>query len=253
MLIDTHAHLDFSEYDQDRDEVIKRAKDNGVEIIINIGSSLEGSRGSLELAAKYENIYAVVGVHPHEAVDAPRDVAQTIKDLAKNKKVVAIGEIGLDYFKNYSLPDKQRDLFKQLALVAKELKLPVVLHSRSADQDTIKIVKEFMPLEAVVHCFSGEEKFLRSCLDLGFFISFTCNITYKKAQNLRDIVRICPLDRMMLETDAPYLSPEGFRGKRNEPGQVKLLAEYVAELRGISFEEVAKITTQNAQKFFRLK
>jgi len=253
MLIDTHAHLDFSEYDPDRDQVVKRAKESGVEIIINIGSSLEGSRGSVELAAKYENIYAVVGVHPHEAQDVPVDVAQIIKDLAKKKKVVAIGEIGLDYFKNFSPADQQRELFRKLAAAAKELKLPVVLHSRAADEDMVRIIKEFMPLPAVVHCFSGDEKFLRSCLELGFLVSFTCNITYKKAQNLRDIVRICPLDRMMLETDAPYLSPEGFRGKRNEPFQVKLLAEYIAQIRGISFSELADATTSNAKKFFRLK
>ncbi len=253
MLIDTHCHLDFPEYDQDRDQVVERAKDSGVGVIINIGSSLKGSAGSVELAEKYKNIYAVVGVHPHEAAQAPEDTAKTIKGLARNKKVVAIGEIGLDYFKNFSPVDKQRDLFRKLAAAAKELKLPVVLHSRSADEDTIKIIKEFMPLPAVVHCFSGDENFLRSCLDLGFLVSFTCNITYKKAQNLREIARICPIDRMMLETDAPYLSPEGFRGKRNEPFQVKLLAEYIAQIRGISFAEIADATTNNARKFFCLE
>ncbi len=252
MLIDTHAHLDFPEYDLDRDEVISRAKSSGIDYIVNVGSSIQGSKNSLELAAKYSCIYAVAGIHPHDADTVDDNAAGEIKRLAQNDKVRAIGEIGLDYFKNYSKPENQRPLFKSLLTAAKDLNLPVVLHIREAEEDALKIIKEFLPVRAVVHCFSGSEDFLKSCLDMGFLVSFTCNVTYKKAQNLRDIIKITPLNRLMLETDCPYLSPEGFRGKRNEPFQVKLLAEYIARIKGISFEEIASGTTSNAKTFFSI-
>lgn len=259
MLIDTHAHLDFPEYDADRDEVIRRAVSCGIEYIVNVGSSIQGSKNSIELAAKYNCIYAVVGVHPHDADTVDNNAAGQIKKLAQTDKVRAIGEIGLDYFlsagrqgKHYSKQENQRPLFKSLLTVAKDLDLPVVLHVRQAEEDTLKIIKEFLPIRAVVHCFSGSEDFLKACLDMGFLVSFTCNVTYKKAQNLRDIIKIIPLNSLMFETDCPYLSPEGFRGKRNEPFQVKLLAEYAAQIKGIPFEEIARKTTANAMRFFSI-
>ena len=251
LLIDTHCHLDFPEYDQDRDAVIDRAKEQGVGYIIDIGSSLEGSRRAVELAQKYASIYATVGIHPHEADSFTPETEKTISNLAKEKKVVGIGEIGLDYFKHFSQPKNQLPVFKQLLKLAKDFNLPLVIHTRSAQADTLKILKEAMPVKAVVHCFSGDEVFLKACLDLGFLISFTCNVTYKKAENLREIVKLTPSDRLLLETDAPYLSPEGFRGKRNEPGQVRLLAELVANLKGLKLEEVAQVTTENARSFFK--
>lgn len=253
MLIDTHCHLDFPEFDHDRDEVIRRAALAGINYIVNVGSSIEGSKKSLELAAKYNNIYAVVGVHPHEADSTDIDVKPVIEALAKNNKVSAIGEIGLDYYRNFSGPENQRKLFINLLRLAKDLGLPVVLHSRQAEEDTLRLIKDFLPLRAVVHCFSSNEHFLKSCLDLGFFISFTCNITYKKAQNLRDIVKITPLEKMMLETDGPYLSPEGLRGKRNEPANVLLLAKEVSKIKEISLEEISQATSRNAKLFFNLK
>lgn len=252
MLIDTHCHLDFPEYDTDRDEVIRRANIAGIDYIINVGSSIEGSRNSVELAKKYDCVYAVVGIHPHEADNPGADAVEAIGGLLNNDKVVAIGEIGLDYYKNYSRQENQRPLFISLIKLAKETNLPIVLHSRHAEEDTLKILQDYMPLKAVVHCFSGDEDFLNSCLKLGFFISFTCNITFKKAQNLRDMVKAAPLNRIMLETDCPYLSPEGQRGRRNEPASVKLLAEEVAKIKGISFEDAAISTTANAKKFFNL-
>ncbi len=251
-LIDTHCHLDFPEFDRDRDEVIKRAKENGVGRIINVGSSISGSRKSLELSAKYPSVYSVVGIHPHEADSLDKNAEEIISELAKDKKSVAIGEIGLDYFKNYSKKDSQLKLFLYQIKLAKELNLPVVIHTRSAQSDTLKVLKEAMPIQALLHCFSGDKDFLNDCLGLGFFVSFTCNITYKKADDLREMVRLTPLKRLMLETDAPYLSPEGFRGKRNEPMQVKLLAEFTACLKGLSAEDLAKSTTENAVKFFNL-
>ncbi len=250
MLVDTHAHLDFPEFDADRDEVITRAKEQGVGYIINVGASLEGSRKSLELSQKYASIYAAVGVHPHEADSFTLETEKNIRNLAKEKKVVAIGEIGLDYFKHYSEPRNQLSVFKQLLKIAKDFNLPVVIHTRNAQDDTLKILKEVMPVRVVVHCFSGDKAFLKDCLDLGFLISFTCNVTYKKAEDLREIVKAVPLDKLLVETDAPYLSPEGFRGKRNEPAQVHLLAEAVANLKGLKLEEVAQATTENARRFF---
>lgn len=252
MLIDTHAHLDFPEFDQDRDAVISRAKEKGVEFIINIGSSLEGSQRSLELAKKYDSVYATVGIHPHEADNINQKAVGIIRNLASKEKVVAIGEIGLDYFKNFSKAENQRPLFISLLEVAKELNLPLVIHSREAQADTLKMLKPLLPHKAVIHCFSGDENFLKECLDAGFFISFTCNVTYKKAQNLRDIVKITPLERIFLETDAPYLSPEGLRGRRNEPANVGILAEEIAKIKQISVEELADVTTRSAREFFNI-
>jgi len=253
MFIDTHCHLDFPEFDRDRDELILRAKAQGIDYIINIGSSLKGSRDSIALAAQYDSVYATVGLHPHEADGFDKNAESELKSLVKQDKVVAIGEIGLDYFKNYSKPDNQRPLFIRQLLLAKDFNLPIVIHCRRAEEDTLEILKDVMPIRAVVHCFSGDEKFLKSCLDSGFFVSFTCNITYKKAQNLRDLVKITPLERLMLETDAPYLPPEGLRGRRNDPAYVKFLAEEISAIKGISTEDIALATSENAKTFFALK
>jgi TatD DNase family protein len=252
-LIDTHCHLDFPDFKDDLDQVIQRAKDAGVAYLINIGASTQGSCDSVELAKKYDCLYASVGVHPHEADAADKNTDAILKALAKKEKVVAIGEIGLDFFKNYSKAENQKKLFESLIGLAKDLNLPLVIHSRQAESDTLEALKKFMPLRAVVHCFSGGPDFLKECLELGFFISFTCNITYKKAQNLREILKAVPLERLMLETDAPFLSPEGFRGRRNEPMQVKILAEEIAAIKEMDFQEVARITTDNAKNFFNLK
>jgi len=252
MLIDTHCHLDFPPFDPDRGAVIQRAKAAGIAYFINIGSTLESSSASCELAQKYAEVYASVGVHPHDADTFDLQEENKLKILAQNNKVVAIGETGLDYYRNLSSPDNQKQAFIKQIELAKNLKLPLVIHCRQAEKDTLQILKEALPLRAVVHCFSGDESFLRECLECGFFISFTCNITYKKAQGLRDMVSLTPLDRLMLETDAPYLSPEGFRGKRNEPLQIKLLAEEVSRIKGVSFEEIADRTTKNAKEFFKL-
>lgn len=251
--MDTHCHLDFPEFDRDRDEVIKHARDKGIEYIINIGSSLEGSRKSLELSRQYAFIYATVGCHPHEADRFDKKTLSALEGLAKNDKVVAIGEIGLDYYKNYSQRENQKSLFISLIRLAKDLSLPLVIHNRQAQEDTLEILRRALPEKAVVHCFSGNEKFLKMCLDLGFFISFTCNITYKNASALRDLVRVTPLNKLLLETDAPFLPPEGFRGKRCEPAYVKILAEEIARIKEVSVEQVAHVTTNNAKNFFNLR
>jgi TatD DNase family protein len=250
MFIDTHCHLDFPEYDPDRDEVIRRAKEKGINYIVNIGSSLEGSRRSLDLSEKYDCVYATVGIHPHEADTVDTKALKEIESLAKKEKVVAIGEIGLDYYKNYSKQENQLSVFNALIKLAKTLNLPLVIHSRQAHKETVRILKDAMPVKAVVHCFSGPMEFLNECLDLGFFISFTCNITYKKAEDLRQLLKLTPLERLFLETDAPFLPPQGYRGKRNEPWFVHMLAEEIANLKDIGVDEVARVTTDNAKNFF---
>jgi TatD DNase family protein len=253
MLADTHCHLDFEQFDVDRRDVIRRAREAGVAYLVNIGATLESSRAACALADQYEEVYAGVGVHPHDADTFGKESESMLKELASGKKVVAIGEAGLDYYRNLSSGENQLRAFRAQIDLAKELGLPLVIHSRQADEQVIEVLKSSMPLKAVVHCFSGGGDFLKECLELGLFISFTCNITYKKAQGLRDMVKLAPMERLMLETDAPYLSPEGFRGKRNEPMQIKLLAEAVGMIKGISFDEVAEKTTQNAVRFFNLK
>ena len=252
-LADTHCHLDFPEFNLDRDEVIQRAKDQCLRYIVNIGSSLLGTRKSVELSKQYDFIYATCGIHPHEADRVDDKIRGELKELAGEDKVVAIGEIGLDYYKNYSKVENQKSLFISLVKLAQDSGLPLVIHNRQAEADTLKILKEAMPVKAVVHCFSGGQEFLKECLALGFFISYTCNITYKKAEGLRDLVKATPLERLLLETDAPYLPPEGFRGRRNEPIYVKYLAQEIARIKEITLEEVASVTTENAKTFFDLK
>ncbi|MFH0913100.1 MAG: TatD family hydrolase [Candidatus Omnitrophota bacterium] len=253
MFIDTHCHLDFPEFDPDRDEVTRRAKNEGIDYIINIGSGILASEKALGLAKKYDFVYATVGMHPHDADKFDDQAKAKLAELAKEDKVAAIGETGLDYFKNYSRPENQQVLFEYLVKLAKGSGLPLVIHNRRAEPDTLRILKEALPVKAVVHCFSADEKFLKECLDLGFLVSFTCNITYKKAQDLRALVKLTPLDKLMLETDAPFLPPEGLRGKRNEPRYLKFLAEEIARIKGISVEEIARVTTNNAKIFFNLK
>ncbi|MBU1125783.1 MAG: TatD family hydrolase [Candidatus Omnitrophica bacterium] len=252
MLVDTHCHLDFSDFDHDRDAVIARAQAQEVGVFINIGSSIKGSEQSVALSGHYEFVYASVGIHPHEADSFTEGNLRAIEALLASPKVVAVGEIGLDYFKNYSHADNQRRLFTALVALAKVHDRALVIHTRDAADDTLQILKDAMPIKAVVHCFSGSAHFLKECLDLGFFLSFTCNITYKKANALRNLVQETPLQRLFLETDAPFLSPEGLRGRRNEPASVRRLAEEIARIKKVSFEEVAQVTTANAKAFFHI-
>jgi TatD DNase family protein len=252
MLIDTHCHLDFSEFDADRDEVLKRAAAAGVKQVVNIGSSLQGSINSVKLAKDYANVFAVVGCHPHDSRDFSEADVEKVRSLAGFEKVVAIGEIGLDYYRNLSPQEDQKKIFVSFLRLARELDLPVVIHSREAREDTLKIMEAEKVKRAIVHCFGGDPVFLKACVERGYLVSFTCNVTYKKAQNVRDAVKAAPLKMICLETDAPYLSPEGFRGKRNEPSFVHLLAEEVSRIKGLSLEEVAKATTDNAINFFGL-
>jgi len=252
MLIDTHCHLDFKDFDSDRDIVIERSKANGIEAIINVGSSLEGTKRSIELADRYDFIYASIGIHPHEADNITEgDLGLFVKFL-EARKVVAIGEIGLDYYKNFSSKDNQKKLFVNLLQCAKGKDLPLIIHSREANEDILAVLKDIMgeEIKGVMHCFSGNVGFLEECLRLGFFISFTCNLTFKNAVKLREVAKLVPIQKLLLETDAPFLAPQNFRGKRNEPMYVKYLAEEIAKIKEMSFEEIAKITTDNAKRLF---
>ena len=254
MLIDTHCHLDFKDFDTDRDDIIDRAINKGVVRIINVGSSFEGTRRSLELAKKYDIVYASVGIHPHDASQVSDQIIEEFKTLAKNSKVVAIGEVGLDYYRNLSPKERQIEAFKKFIHLAGSLKLPLIIHTREADSDILSILKSEKTKEqtGVIHCFSGGESFLKECLNLGFHISFTCNLTFKKGQTLRDVAKLVPIERVLLETDAPYLAPEGMRGKRNEPAYLTYLVDEWVKLTGLSKEDIERITTHNANELFRL-
>ncbi|PIP68293.1 MAG: hydrolase TatD [Candidatus Omnitrophica bacterium CG_4_9_14_0_2_um_filter_42_8] len=254
MLIDTHCHLDFKDFNDDLGAVLKRSVASGVKFIINVGSSLEGTARSVKIARENAFIYASIGIHPHEADKVSEGDFRIFEGFLKKPKVVAIGEIGLDYYRNISSMENQKRLFARLLEIAKGAKLPLVIHNRDSHEDMIDILKNIMgnSLSGVMHCFSGDEKFLKTCLDMGFFISFTCNITYKNAGKLREIVKLVPMDRLLLETDAPYLAPQDFRGARNEPMHVKYAAEEVAKIKGIDFNEVAAVTAENAIRLFNL-
>jgi len=252
-LVDTHCHLDFPEFDSDREEVIKRAKDAGIISIINVASTLEGSRKSVELSERYDCVYASVGIHPHDAKGFNDFAFSALKDLAKEKKVVAIGEVGLDYYRNLSPAGMQQAAFRRFLHLAKETGLPLIIHCRDASEDLLKIIKKEMaaPVKGVVHCFPADEELLNNVLDLGMYVSFTCNLTFKNAAKLREIVKsLVPMDRVLVETDAPYLAPEGMRGKRNEPAYMIKVVEEIAGLKGLTPEDVARVTTLNCVRLF---
>src|SRR5512136_941214 len=252
MLIDTHAHLEMREFNDDRDEVIRRAKDAGVEYIVTIGTTVESSRDAVMLADKYDFIYAAVGIHPHEAKDILHPAYEVVRRFAGHKKVVAYGEIGLDYYYEHTQRVVQQRKFPDMLHEARELKLPIIVHDRDAHEDTLRILQEAWDpsLGGVMHCFSGDIEYAKKVLDLGFYISIAGPVTFPKAQALRDVVRQVPIEQMLIETDAPYLAPQQYRGKRNEPAYVRHTAEEIAKVKGLTFDDVARITSFNAMQLF---
>ena len=259
MFIDSHAHLDARVYDKDRCEVLQRARDAGVRAIVTVGveESLEGVRRAVAIAEENEAVYATVGFHPHDAAKVRPEMLDGLRDLAVRAKVVGVGETGLDYHYMHSPARVQQDLFRRTLRLARDLRLPVVIHTREADADTVAILLESLgegagPLVGVVHCFSGDYALARRVLDMGLDLSFTGVITYPGAGPLRDVLKRVPLERVLLETDCPYLSPIPYRGKRNEPAHVVRVAEKVAEVVGRGVEEVARVTGENAGRLFRL-
>lgn len=250
--VDTHCHLDFADFKDDRDAVVARALQHGVRTMVNVGSSLSGSEDAVAISARYERVYATVGIHPHDASSYGADAHNRLRELCRKEKVVAVGEIGLDYYRLLSTKDAQREAFEGQVRLANELGMPVVIHTRQADADTLDVLRAFRPVRAVVHCFSGDAHFLKRCLDAGLFVSFTANITYAGAGALREVVAGAPLERIMLETDAPFLAPQGMRGERNDPCSVIRVAEEIAALHHRTLSDVAQTTTRTAHTFFNL-
>lgn len=260
-LIDTHAHLDFAKFDADRLAVIERATAAGVAAIVNVGADLASSRRAVELAEQHDTVYAAVGVHPHDAKKLDGATLGELRELANRSKVVAVGEIGLDFYRDLSPRDVQRRAFQaQLAWAAK-LGKPVIIHDRDAHDDIMEILGDWAaglknsPLTGrlgVLHTFSGDLSMAEQAMDLGFYISISGPVTYKNARQLPNLVQVLPLDRLLVETDCPFLAPHPHRGKRNEPAYVRLVAERIAELKGIAIDDVAMATTANARRLFEL-
>lgn len=248
MLIDSHAHLDDKRFNPDRDILIKSLKENGVDLVLNIGADIKTSRASLDLAKKYDNIYAVVGVHPHSAKDLEGSDLSELRKMAKEDKVVAIGEIGLDFYYDNSPRDIQRKWFIRQVELAQELDMPIVIHSREASQETFDILKEASlkkPLRGILHSYSGSYEMAMEYIKLGFYIAIGGPVTFKNARVPKEVAKKIPLDKLLIETDSPYLTPEPYRGKRNEPMYVKYVAKTIGELRNTSYEEIARATSEN--------
>ena len=252
--IDSHAHLDDESFDQDREELINKLEENDIEIVLNPGADLETSQNAAALAEKYPFIYAAVGCHPHDSKLMDDDTMNIFRELAKNKKVIAIGEIGLDYYYDNSDRQIQRKWFREQVRLAKELDLPYIVHDRDAHEDVFRIMKEEHcdGTRGILHCYSSSVEMAREFIKLGFYISLGGPITFKKAKTPKLVAQEIPIDRLLIETDSPYLTPEPFRGKRNEPRFVKYVAEEIARIREISVEEVAQKTGQNFKDLFCL-
>jgi len=251
MYIDSHAHINFNRFDEDRDEVIQRAKNCGIDYILNIGIDLSTSRQSIKLAEKYELIYASVGVHPHDAEKVKPEHWKQLEKMIEHPKVVAVGEIGLDFYRNYSPRDVQHKVLRRQLQLAVDTNMPIIVHTRNAWPEILNIFEgEYKgKLTGVFHCFSGEEEHVKRVLDLGFYISFTGVVTFKKSQAL-EIAKKIPLNRILLETDCPFMAPTPFRGKRCEPAYIPFIAEKIAEVRGIDEQELARQTSENVKKLF---
>lgn len=253
-MIDSHAHYDDEQFDTDRDEILKKCVEAGVTHIVNAASDLESARKSIELSKNYSFIYAAVGVHPHEASGWKDDTYDTLRTLAGEKKVVAIGEIGLDYHYDFSPRDVQKNVFARQIDLARSLKMPIIVHDRESHKDILDIIKSEKAYETggVLHCFSGSVEMAREVLNLGFKIGIGGSLTFKNAARPVEVVRFAPLDMILVETDCPYLSPEPLRGRRNWSGNIKYVIEKIAQIKEIDYKEVERATTENAVNLFGL-
>ena len=258
MFVDSHAHIEGEKFAADRDEVIARARAAGVEIIVCVGNgdvSSDSHSAALDVAEQHSFIFSTVGVHPHEATLLDDDLYHRLKELARHPKVIAIGEIGLDYHYDHSPRDIQRQAFRRQINLARELNLPAVIHTREAEGDTLEILREDWHksgLPGIIHCFTGTRAFAEAAVDLGFLISFSGVVTFKASEDLRETAQALPLDKILIETDAPYLAPVPYRGKRNEPAYVVETARCIANLRGIGVAELGRITSDNFKRLFQL-
>jgi TatD DNase family protein len=253
MLVDSHAHLQWRSFDQDREKVITLAKEADVKYIVNIGYDLEGSKKAIELAEKHEGLYATVGIHPHNASELNEKVLDNLRRLSENPKVVAIGEIGLDYYRNLSPKAAQQKAFEAQLILAQELELPVVIHDRDAHVDVLKTLSKFKgKLNGVMHCFSGSSEMAEQYVKMEYYISFAGPVTFPNARKLHESAKSIDLNKILLETDCPWLAPQEMRGKRNEPAFLPFTAEKIANLRGISLAELAEATTKNTKQIFHI-
>jgi TatD DNase family protein len=263
-LTDTHAHLDFSQFDEDRDQVIDRATNEGITYIVTVGFDLDSSRQAVALANSHANLWACVGIHPHEASQVNPEVLNNLRELSRHHKVVAVGEIGLDYYRDRSPRDVQRWAFRQELDLAAEAGKPVVIHDRAAHQDVMHVIRawaeaisssnaKLQPPLGVVHCFSGDLTMARELFQLGFYVSIAGPVTFPNASRLHELVSRLPLERLLIETDCPFLSPHPYRAKRNEPANVKLIAQRIAQIKDMPLEKVSQVTTANACRVFRLQ
>jgi len=252
MLFDTHAHMNDPAFDEDREKVLLGLKDKGVEYMMNVGCCLESSRDCVAMAEAYDFVYASVGSHPDSADEVNEAVLEEYRKMAAHPKVRAIGEIGLDYYYETIPREIQQQAFRMQMELARELKMPVIVHERNAHDDGMRIAKEFKDVTGVFHCYSGSAEMARQLVNMGWYIGFTGVLTFKNARKAVETAESIPLERIVLETDCPFMAPEPFRGKRNDPGYLYRMAERLAEIRGISVEEVHEITTQNAKNLYRI-
>ena len=253
-LFDSHAHYNDEKFEDDREKIIQEIYDSGVAKIINAGYSLESSKKAIKIAEEYSFMYATVGVSPNDIENLPENYLEQIEELAKNKKVVAIGEIGLDYYWNKENKDKQKEVFINQIKLANKLNLPIVIHTREAVMDTIDILKNQIECinKGVFHCCPLNPELIKETLKLGFYISFAGPVTFKNSKNASDVVSLVPMDKLLIETDSPYLSPEPLRGRRNDSRNVRYIAEKIANIKGLEVEEIAKQTYENAKTIFKL-
>ena len=247
---DTHVHFHFPDYDSDREQTIAAARNAGVDLFINVGTDVPSSQKSLELAEKFPDFYASAGVHPHDAQTVTLELLREIEILLKHPRVVAVGEVGLDFFRDHSPQDKQIEVFRHFIRVHHQIKKPMIIHCRDAYEKLMEVVKSEGGARGVMHCYSSDRPTMEKLIAMGFFISFAGPLTYKKNDDLREACKACPLDRLLLETDAPFLPPQSRRGKRNESAFLIETAQTAAQLHGLSLEELGNHTTANARKVF---
>lgn len=252
-IFDSHAHYNSEQYDEDRNEVIEKIKENRVIGVMNCGTDVASSKDTIALCEKYDIFYGAVGVHPSDAFGVDEKMMSEIEELAAHPKVKAIGEIGLDYYwEENPSREEQKDAFRKHLELAKKLNMPVIIHDRDAHQDTLEIMKEFPDVIGVVHCFSGSAEMAVECLKLGYYIGITGVVTFKNAKKIIDVVEVVPMDKLLVETDAPYMSPVPKRGKRNESDYIEYVIEKIAEIKGISSVEVSEKTIENTKKLFNI-
>ncbi len=251
MIFETHAHYDAEQFEEDRDELVSSLPSRGVETVVNIGASLAGCQASIDMAEKYEHVYAAVGVHPDEVGELNEETFEWLKKQYGNKKVVAVGEIGLDYYWDNESHDIQKKWFIEQLKIAKTENLPVVIHSREATEDTLAIMQEYgRDLRGVIHCFSGSVEIAREYVKMGYYLGIGGVVTFKNSKKLKEVVIDTPLENLVLETDCPYLAPTPNRGKRNDSTQLEYVAQEIADLKDISYEEVVKVTRKNGKELY---